>query len=167
VATWSGIVYVAFAVDVYSRAVVGSTAATNKRTPLVLGALDIGLWRRDQAGQAVGPGLVHHSDAASQYTSFRFTTHLLEAGIDASIGTVGDALDNALMESTIGLYKTELVKPRGRGVAWPTWNWPPPSGSTGTTRGGFIRRLATSHPTSTNRCTTLNPSPARVVGVNC
>jgi putative transposase len=113
VATWSGIVYVAFVVDVYSRAIVGWNAASNKRTPLVLGALDMGLWRRDRAGQAVGPGLVHHSDAGSQYTSFRFTTHLLDAGIDASIGTVGDALDNALMESTIGLYKTELIKPRG------------------------------------------------------
>ena len=60
-----------------------------------------------------GPGLVHHSDAGSQYTSFAFTAHLLEAGIDASIGTVGDAYDNALMESTIGLYKTELIKPCG------------------------------------------------------
>jgi putative transposase len=113
VATWSGIVYVAFVVDVYSRAIVGWSAATNKRTPLVLAALDMGLWRRDRAGQRVGPGLVHHSDAGSQYTSFRFTTHLLTAGIDASVGTVGDALDNALMESTIGLYKTELIKPRG------------------------------------------------------
>jgi putative transposase len=119
VAMWSGIVYVAFVVDVYSRAIVGWTAATNKRTPLVLGALDMGLWRRDRAGRAVGAGLVHHSDAGSQYTSFRFTTHLLAADIDASIGTVGDALDNALMESTIGLYKTELIKPRGpwRGLA--------------------------------------------------
>jgi len=122
VATWSGIVYVAFVVDVYSRAVVGWSAATNKRTPLVLGALDMGLWRRDRAGRAVARGLVHHSDAGSQggqYTSFRFTTHLMTAGIDASIGTVGDALDNALMESTIGLYKTELIKPRGpwRGLA--------------------------------------------------
>ena len=57
--------------------------------------------------------MVHHSDAGSQYTSFRFTRHLLDAGIDASIGTVGDALDNALAESTIGLYKTELIKPQG------------------------------------------------------
>jgi putative transposase len=60
-----------------------------------------------------GPGLVHHSDAGSQYTSFAFTAHLLGAGIDASIGIVGDAYDNALMESTIGLYKTELIKPCG------------------------------------------------------
>jgi putative transposase len=115
VATWSGIVYVAFVVDVYSRAIVGWNAATNKRTPLVLGALDMGLWRRDRAGRAVEAGLVHHSDAGSQYTSFRFTTHLMTADIDASIGTVGDALDNALMESTIGLYKTELIK---RGGPW-------------------------------------------------
>ena len=93
--------------------IVGWSAATNKRTPLVLDALDMGLWRRDRDGHTVEPGLVHHSDAGSQYTSFRFTTHLLTAGIDASIGTVGDALDNALMESTIGLYKTELIKPRG------------------------------------------------------
>jgi putative transposase len=119
VATWSGIVYVAFVVDLYSRAIVGWSAATNKRTPLVLAALDMGLWRRDRAGRAVGPGLVHHSDAGSQYTSFRFTTHLVSAEIDASIGTVGDALDNALMESTIDLYKTELIKRSGpwRGLA--------------------------------------------------
>ena len=61
----------------------------------------------------MGHGLIHHSDAGSQYTSFAFTARLIAAGIDASIGTVGDALDNALMESTIGLYKTELIKPRG------------------------------------------------------
>ncbi|WAC97733.1 IS3 family transposase [Streptomyces sp. NA13] len=112
VATWSGIVYVAFVVDVFSRAIVGWSAATSKRAKLVLDALDMALWRRDRAGNPAGPGLIHHSDAGSQYTSFAFTAHLLEAGIDASIGTVGDALDNALMESQIGLYKTELIKPR-------------------------------------------------------
>lgn len=112
VATFAGVVYVAFVVDVYSRAIVGWSAATNKRTPLVLDALDMGLWRRDRDGRTVTQGLIHHSDAGSEYTSFRFTTHLLAAGVDASIGTVGDALDNALMESTIGLYKTELIKPR-------------------------------------------------------
>ncbi|MGW1186219.1 IS3 family transposase [Streptomyces drozdowiczii] len=112
VASWSGIVYVAFVVDVFSRAIVGWSAATSKRAKLVLDALDMALWRRDRAGDPAGPGLIHHSDAGSQYTSFAFTAHLLEAGIDASIGTVGDALDNALMESQIGLYKTELIKPR-------------------------------------------------------
>jgi putative transposase len=113
VAAWSGVVYVAFVVDLYSRAIVGWSAATSKRTKLVLDALQMALWRRDRAGHAVDKGLVHHSDAGSQYTSFAFTAHLLAAGIDASIGSVGDALDNALMESSIGLYKTELINRRG------------------------------------------------------
>ncbi|GAA3529905.1 hypothetical protein GCM10022419_006070 [Nonomuraea rosea] len=113
VAAWCGVVYVAFVVDVHSRAIVGWAAALSKQTSLVLDALDMALWRRERAGRPVERGLIHHSDAGSQYTSFRFTTHLLAAGIDASIGTVGDALDNALMESQIGLYKTELIKPRG------------------------------------------------------
>jgi putative transposase len=113
VAARCGIVYVAFVVDIYSRAIVGWAAATHKRTKLVLDALQMALWRRDHDGHPAGPGLVHHSDAGSQYTSFVFTAHLIEAGVDASIGTVGDALDNALMESTIGLYKTELIKKEG------------------------------------------------------
>jgi len=115
VAAWCGIVYVAFVVDIYSRAIVGWSAATHKRAKLVLDALQMALWRRDRDGKPAGPGLVHHSDAGSQgrFTSFAFTAHLIEAGIDASIGTVGDALDNALMESTIGLYKTELIKKAG------------------------------------------------------
>lgn len=113
VAAWCGIVYVAFVVDIYSRAIVGWSAATHKRAKLVLDALQMALWRRDRDGRPAGPGLVHHSDAGSQYTSFAFTAHLIEAGIDASIGTVGDALDNALMESAIGLYKTELIKKQG------------------------------------------------------
>ncbi|MCE7080325.1 IS3 family transposase [Streptomyces sp. ST2-7A] len=112
VSTWSGIVYVSFVADVFSRAIVGWSAATGKRAKLVLDALDMALWRRDRAGTPTEPGLVHHSDADSQYTSFAFTAHLLDAGIDASIGTVGDTLDNALMESRTGLYKTELIKPR-------------------------------------------------------
>ncbi|PZG28665.1 IS3 family transposase [Spongiactinospora gelatinilytica] len=113
VSAWCGVVYVAFVVNIYSRAIVGWAASLTKQTGLVLDALDMALWRRERTGHPVGPGLIHHSDAGSQYTSFRFTTHLLTAGIDASIGTVGDALDNALMESQIGLFKTELIKPGG------------------------------------------------------
>jgi putative transposase len=113
VATWAGIVYTAFVVDLYSRAVVGWSAATHKRAKLVLDALRMALWRRDQSGHPVRTGLIHHSDAGSQYTSFAFAGHLLAEGIDASIGSVGDAYDNALMESTIGLYKTELINRRG------------------------------------------------------
>jgi putative transposase len=161
VAAWCGIVYVAFVVDVYSRAIVGWSASLSKRTPLVLGALDMALWRRDRAGQSVPSGPVHHSDAGSQYTSLRFTTHLVAAGIDASIGTVGDALDNALMKSTIGLYKTEPIKPRGpwrslTDVELATAEWVDWYNANGCTR-----RSDTSHPTSTNRCTTLNSSPVR------
>ncbi|MFI0422817.1 IS3 family transposase [Spongiactinospora sp. 9N601] len=104
VTAWCGVVYVA---------IVGCAASPTKHTTLVLDALDMALWRRARTGHPAGPGLIHHSDAGSQYTSFRFTTRLPAAGIDASIGTVGDALDNALMESQIGLYKTEPIKPRG------------------------------------------------------
>jgi putative transposase len=113
VATWAGTVYVAFAIDVFSRRIVGWRARMSKETDLVLDAIDRGLRDRPYRHRPGVDRLVHHSDAGSQYTSFRFTQHLLDAGIDASIGTVGDALDNALAESTIGLYKTELIKPNG------------------------------------------------------
>ena len=113
VATWAGTVYVAFAIDVFSRTIVGWRASMSKETALVLDAIDMGLRARRYRPRPGADKLVHHSDAGSQYTSFRFTQHLLDAGIDASIGTVGDALDNALAESTIGLYKTELIKPQG------------------------------------------------------
>ncbi|MBU8855754.1 MULTISPECIES: IS3 family transposase [unclassified Micromonospora] len=81
VTAWSGVVYVAFVVDVYSRAIVGWSAATNKRTPLVLAALDMGLWRRDRTGQPVGAGLVHHSDAGSQGGFNRSSQHQLVGAI--------------------------------------------------------------------------------------
>jgi putative transposase len=110
--THAGTVYVAFVVDTYSRRIVGWSAATSKATPLVLAALEMGLWQRDRAG-APRHGLIHHSDAGSQYTSFRLAAHLAVEGIAASIGSVGDAYDNALMESAIGLYKTELIHRRG------------------------------------------------------
>jgi putative transposase len=113
VATWAGTVYVAFAIDVFSRKIVGWRASTSKETDLVLDAIDMGLRHRDYRQMDGEEKLIHHSDAGSQYTSFRFTQHLIDSDIDASIGTVGDAYDNALAESTIGLYKTELIKPQG------------------------------------------------------
>jgi putative transposase len=113
VATLAGTVYVAFVADIFSRLITGWAAARHKRAKLVLDALDMALWHRARAGRRPGPGLVHHSDAGSQYTSIAFTAHLAAEGIVPSIGTVGDALDNALMESAIGLYKTELVNRRG------------------------------------------------------
>lgn len=113
VATWSGTVYVAFTIDVFSRRIVGWKADTTMKTPLVLDTLEMALWARDHQGQPVPHGLIAHSDAGSQYTSFAFTQRLVDAGADASIGSIGDAYDNALAESTIGLYKTELINRQG------------------------------------------------------
>lgn len=113
VATWSGTVYVAFIFDVYSRMIVGWRAATTMSTELVLDTLEHAIWARRNEGIEDLSGLVHHTDAGSQYTSFAFTSRLIEAGVDASVGSVGDAYDNALAESQIGAYKTELIRPDG------------------------------------------------------
>jgi putative transposase len=83
------------------------------RTCLVLDALEQALWTRRRDGRGNLAGLVHHTDAGSQYTSIAFTERLAAAGVSPSVGTVGDAYDNALAESVIGLFKTELIKPRG------------------------------------------------------
>jgi putative transposase len=109
VATWSGTVYVAFVVDIYSRFIVGWRVATTMRTELVLDALEMAVWRR----QEILDGLVCHSDAGSQYTSIRYTERLAEIGAAPSVGSIGDPIDNAVAESTIGLYKTELIRRRG------------------------------------------------------
>ena len=82
-------------------------------TELVLDTLEMAIWTRDRDGVSDLTGLVHHTDAGSQYTSFAFTERLIEAGVDASVGSVGDAYDNALAESQIGAYKTELIRPLG------------------------------------------------------
>ena len=83
------------------------------RTELVLDALEMAIWTRQQAGVLDLAGLVHHTDAGSQYTSTRFTERLAEAGAAPSVGSVGDAYDNALAESEIGLFKTEIIRRRG------------------------------------------------------
>ena len=97
--TWAGFSYVAFIVDVFAQRIVAWHAATDKRTDLVLTPLRIALWDRHRGGHPVQPGqLVHHNDGGSQYTSIRFTEHLALEGIAPSIGTVGDAYDNGLMD---------------------------------------------------------------------
>jgi putative transposase len=131
VATWSGTVYVAFIFDVYSRRVVGWRAATQMSTELVLDTLEHAIWSRAREGITDLAGLVHHTDAGSQYTSFAFTQRLIDQGVDSSVGSVGDAYDNALAESQIGVYKTELIRPEGpwrdvdqvelATLAWVTW----------------------------------------------
>jgi putative transposase len=113
VATWSGAVYVAFVLAAHSRRILGWRAATSMRTELVLDALEQALWTRTREGVNDLSGLVCHNDAGSQYTSIAFTERLAAAGAAPSVGTVGDALDNALAESQIGLFKTELIRRRG------------------------------------------------------
>ncbi|HEX5923661.1 MAG TPA: IS3 family transposase [Baekduia sp.] len=115
VMTWSGVAYVAFVIDVFSRRIVGWKADTTMKTSLVLGTLEMALWSRDRQGVPVAKGLIHHNDAGSRYTSFAFTSRLIKAGVDASVGSIGDGYDNAVAESTIGLFKTEKINRRGPG----------------------------------------------------
>jgi putative transposase len=112
VPTWVGFVYVAFCIDVYSRMITGWRSSTLMSTDLVLDALEMGIWQRRRQGHSLR-GLVHHSDAGSQYTSIRYTERLAEAGARPSIGSVGDSYDNAMAESVIGLFKTEVIRRRG------------------------------------------------------
>lgn len=111
VRTWAGFVYVAFILDVYSRRIVSWHACTSKQTDSVMTPLKMAFWQREREGHPVTSGrLLHHSDAGSQYTSLRLTRHLDVEKISASLGSVGDAYDNALMESGNGLYKTECIR---------------------------------------------------------
>ena len=103
--TWSGVVYVAFIVDVFSRRIVGWKAARSMTKALVIDALNMAAWVRRGVSLE---GLVCHSDAGSQYTSIAYTDRLEEIGAAPSIGTIGDSFDNAMAESVIALYKTEL-----------------------------------------------------------
>jgi transposase InsO family protein len=109
VATWRGFVYAAFVIDVFSRRIVGWRVSASLRTDLALDALEHALY--DRAGDL--SGLIHHSDRGSQYLSFAYTTRLADAGIAPSVGSCGDSYDNALAESVIALYKTELIRRRG------------------------------------------------------
>jgi len=116
--TLAGFVYTSFVTDVCSRRILGWRVSSSKATPLVMSALEQALFtRRRGDARFTSKGLVFHSDAGSQYTAISFSEALIEAGIAPSIGTVGDALDNALMESNIGLYKTELIE-HDRSRAW-------------------------------------------------
>ncbi len=105
VVTWRGYVYVAFVIDVFSRNIVGWRASGSLRTDLALDALEQALYARPDTDH-----LIHHSDRGVQYLSIRYTERLAEAGIEPSVGSVGDSYDNALAESVIGLYKTEVIR---------------------------------------------------------
>jgi putative transposase len=124
VATWAGFVYVAFVIDVYARYIVGWRVSRTAHAGFVLDALEQAIHeRRPNRG-----GLVHHSDRGSQYLSIKYTERLAEAGIEPSVGSVGDSYDNALAETINGLYKAEVVHRRGpwrsfEAVEYATLQW--------------------------------------------
>jgi len=110
VATWSGFVYAAFIIDVYSRMIVGWRVAATMTTDLVMDALNMAVWTRRAC---LINGVIAHSDAGSQYVSIAYTERLAEIGARPSVGTVADSYDNALAEAVNALYKTELIKRQG------------------------------------------------------
>ena len=112
VSTWAGVAYVAFVIDAFSRRIVGWRVCSSMKTGLPLDALEQALHERD-----AGDELVHHSDRGSQYLSIRYSERLSDAGLRASVGSVGDSYDNALAESINGLFKTEVIR---RGAPWRT-----------------------------------------------
>ena len=125
VSTWEGFVYVAFVIDVFARVIVGWRASSSTRTDFVLDALEQALCARRPFES---DRLVHHSDRGSQYVSIRYTERLAEAGLEPSVGSVGDSYDNALAESIIGLYKAEVIHRRTswrrrQDVEWATLQW--------------------------------------------
>jgi putative transposase len=110
VATWSGFVYVAFVIDAFARRIVGWRVSRSARAEFVLDALEQALHERQPLQRA---GLIHHSDRGVQYVSIKYTERLAEAGIEPSVGSVGDSYDNALAETVIGLFKAEVIHQRG------------------------------------------------------
>lgn len=111
--SWTGMVYVAFVIDAYARRIIGWRVAKRMTTDLVLDALEHALFTRRREGVADLSGLVSHSDAGSQYVAIAVTQRLIDEGIDPSVGSVGDAYDNALAETTVGSFKNELIRRQG------------------------------------------------------
>ena len=110
VATWTGFVYVAFVIDAYARRIVGWRVSRTAHANFVLDALEQALHERRPQHRG---GLIHHSDRGSQYVSIKYTERLAEAGVEPSVGSVGDSYDNALAETINGLYKAEVIHRRG------------------------------------------------------
>ena len=125
VSTWRGFAYVAFVIDAFARRIVGWRVSTSMTAEFVLDALEQALW---DCRPSEDDDLIHHSDRGSQYLSIKYTERLAEAGVEPSVGSVGDSYDNALAETVIGLFKTEVIHRRGpwRGfeaVEYATLEW--------------------------------------------
>ena len=110
VSTWTGFVYVAFVIDVFSRSIVGWRVSNSLHAELALDALEMAIWQRQQHELT---GLIHHSDRGVQYLAIRYTERLADAGAMRSVGSRGDSYDNALAEAVNGLYKAEVIRKRG------------------------------------------------------
>ena len=125
VATWAGFVYAAFVIDTFARRIVGWRASRTAHAGFVLDAFEQALHDRRPTHSG---GLIHHSDRGSQYVSIKYTERLAEAGIEPSVGSVGDSYDNALAETINGLYKAEVIHRRGpwrsfEAVEYATLEW--------------------------------------------
>jgi transposase InsO family protein len=123
VSTWQGFVYVAFVIDTFANKIVGWRASKSQQTQFVLDALEQALYERRPSDS-----LIHHSDRGSQYVSIKYTERLADAGLEPSVGTVGDSYDNALAETMIGLFKAEVIHRLGPwksadAVEWETLKW--------------------------------------------
>lgn len=123
VSTWQGFVYVAFVINTFANKIVGWRASRSQQTQFVLDALEQALYERRPSDS-----LIHHSDRGSQYLSIKYTERLADAGLEPSVGTVGDSYDNALAETMIGLFKAEVIHRLGpwksaEAVEWQTLKW--------------------------------------------
>jgi putative transposase len=160
VATWAGFVYVAFVIDIYARRIVGWRASRTAHAGFVLDALEQAVHDRRPAK---GTGLVHHSDRGSQYLSIKYTERLAEAGIEPSVGSVGDSYDNALAETINGLFKAEVIHRRGPWRSFEAVEYAPSNGWTGSTTAACWSPSGISRPPRPKQTTTplwkLKPWP--------
>ncbi len=150
VATWAGTVCTALVIDAFSRMIVGWRTAGHHRMTLVLDALVMAVAARRREGVTVA-GAVHHSDAGSEYLAIRYGRELTAAGMTPSVGSVGDSCDNALAESMIGLYKTEVIAHQGPWRDLARWRRPLPPGSAGSASSGCSGRSAGGRRPDTSR----------------
>jgi putative transposase len=142
-------VYVAFVIDVFARRIVGWRVSRTQTASFVLDALEQALHARRPTDS-----LVHHSDRGSQYVSIRYTERLAEAGIQPSVGSVGDSYDNALAQSVIGLFKTEIIHRLGPWKSFEAVEYKTLNGSIGSTTSACWNRSVTSRPPRRKRTTT-------------
>ena len=157
----AGFVYVAFVIDAFARRIVGWRVSRSARTDFVLDALEQALYDRRPVRKG---GLVHHSDRGVQYVSIKYTDRLAEAGIEPSVGSVGDSYDNALAETVNGLYKTEVIHRRGPWRKLRPSSSPRSNGSTGSTIDDYSSPSETSRPPKPKPTTmpSLKPADGRV-----